>query len=156
MCVEILLVANMSRSAKGTVDQPGRNVRAKAGLNRSILDQGWGEMRRQLAYKLGWNGGTLVAVPPANTSRRCSSCQHTDKTSRVSQSMFICTACGHEMNADTNAAKNILALGYAQARAAGPVAVKARGGIGQKAPAEACKLGFTPRISVRKCRVGST
>ena len=134
VCVEDLKVANMSRSAKGTLDQPGRNVQAKAGLNRSILDQGWSEMRRQLAYKLEWNGGTLVAVPPANTSRRCSSCQHTDKASRPSQTMFVCTACGHAMNADTNAAKNILALGYAQARAAGLVAVKARGGDATRQP----------------------
>ena len=111
MVVEDLRVANMSPSAKGTVDEPGRNVRAKAALNRRILDQGWGEMRRQLAYKLEWNGGTLTAVPPANTSRRCSASQHTDKASGRSQAMFVCTACGHEMNADINAAKNILAVG---------------------------------------------
>ena len=146
--IEDLRVANMSRSAKGTIDQPGRNVRAKAALNRRILDQGWGEMRRQLAYKLGWNGGALIAVPPANTSRRCSACQHTDKASRPSQAIFICTACGHEMNADTNAAKNILAMGYAMARAAGSSADNAQGRIGHKPPVELRTLPKTKGIPV--------
>ncbi|MCO1632247.1 transposase, partial [Escherichia coli] len=52
--IEDLKVSNMSKSAAGTVSQPGRNVRAKSGLNRSILDQGWYEMRRQLEYKQLW------------------------------------------------------------------------------------------------------
>jgi putative transposase len=143
VCVEDLKVSNMSRSAKGTLAQPGRNVRAKSGLNRRILDQGWGEMRRQLAYKLGWNGGMLKAVPAAYTSRRCSACQHVDKGSRISQSAFCCTACGHAQNADVNAAKNILAIGYAMATAAGSSAQNAQGGIGQRAPDE---LRTNPKI----------
>ena len=134
VCVEDLRVANMSKSAKGTAENPGKGVSAKSGLNRSILDQGWGEMRRQLAYKLEWNGGTLQAVPPQNTSRRCSACQHIDKASRVSQALFRCTQCFGELNADTNAAKNILAIGYAMATAAGSSAENAQGGIGQWAP----------------------
>ena len=69
ICVEDLKVKNLSRSAKGSVEKPGRNVKAKSKLNHAILDQGWGEFRRQLAYKTEWNGGTFVAVPPANTSR---------------------------------------------------------------------------------------
>jgi putative transposase len=69
VCIEDLQVRNMSRSAAGTADAPGRNVRAKSGLNKSILDQGWFEFRRQLDYKLAWNGGHLIAVPPRNTSR---------------------------------------------------------------------------------------
>ncbi|ENF6615953.1 transposase, partial [Escherichia coli] len=69
--IEDLKVSNMSKSAAGTVSQPGRNVRAKSGLNRSILDQGWYEMRRQLEYKQLWRGGQVLAVPPAYTSQRC-------------------------------------------------------------------------------------
>ena len=72
--VEDLQVNNMSRSAKGTVEKPGRNVRAKSGLNKSILDQGWSEFRRQLEYKLTWAGGMVLAVPPMNTSRTCLCC----------------------------------------------------------------------------------
>ncbi|OXV40920.1 RNA-guided endonuclease InsQ/TnpB family protein, partial [Escherichia coli] len=68
---EDLKVSNMSKSAAGTVSQPGRNVRAKSGLNRSILNQGWYEMRRQLEYKQLWRGGQVLAVPPAYTSQRC-------------------------------------------------------------------------------------
>src|SRR5690625_6052211 len=64
VCIEDLQVRNMSRSAAGTTEQPGRNVRAKSGLNKSILDQGWFEFRRQLDYMLAWQGGWLVAVTP--------------------------------------------------------------------------------------------
>ena len=74
VCVEDLQVRNMSKSSKGTVEAPGKKVSQKSGLNRAILDQGWGEFRRQLAYKLHWNGGTLLAVPPHNTSRTCPCC----------------------------------------------------------------------------------
>ena len=64
----------MSKSAAGTTEAPGKNVRAKSGLNRAILDQGWFEFRRQLEYKLAWVGGWLVKVPPQNTSRTCPKC----------------------------------------------------------------------------------
>jgi putative transposase len=76
VCVEGLQVGNMSRSAAGTQEAPGTNVRAKSGLNKSILDQGWFEFRRQLEYKLAWSGGLLIAVPPQNTSRTCPACRH--------------------------------------------------------------------------------
>ena len=71
VCIEDLQVKNLSKSAAGTAENPGRNVRAKAGLNKSILDQGWFEFRRQLQYKLQWAGGMLIAVPPRNTSQQC-------------------------------------------------------------------------------------
>lgn len=111
--IEDLKVSNMSKSAAGTVSQPGRNVRAKSGLNRSILDQGWYEMRRQLAYKQFWRGGQVLAVPPAYTSQRCSCCGHTAKENRLSQSQFRCQVCGYTANADVNGARNILAAGHA-------------------------------------------
>ncbi|WP_416332386.1 zinc ribbon domain-containing protein [Klebsiella pneumoniae] len=69
----------MSKSAAGTVDEPGRNVAAKSGLNRAILDQGWYEMRRQLEYKQRWRGGEVLAVNPAYTSQKCARCGHTVK-----------------------------------------------------------------------------
>ena len=111
--IEDLKVSNMSKSAAGTVSQPGRNVRAKSGLNRSILDQGWYEMRRQLEYKQFWRGGQVLAVPPAYTSQRCSCCGHTAKENRLSQSQFRCQVCGYTANADVNGARNILAAGHA-------------------------------------------
>lgn len=111
--IEDLKVKNMSRSAAGTINQPGRNVRAKSGLNRSILDQGWYEMRRQLEYKQLWRGGQVLAVPPAYTSQRCACCGHTAKENRLSQSKFRCQACGYTANADVNGARNILAAGHA-------------------------------------------
>ena len=111
--MEDLQVSNMSKSAKGTVEQHGKNVKAKSGLNRSILDQSWSEFRRQLDYKLLWNGGYLVTVPPQNTSRRCPVCSHTDKENRKTQVGFACVACGYESNADLVGAINILRRGQA-------------------------------------------
>jgi putative transposase len=111
--MEDLKVKNMSRSASGGLETPGRNVRAKSGLNKSILDQGWFEFRRQLAYKLAWSGGTLLVVTPQYTSQTCNQCGSIDKNNRVSQSMFACSVCGHTDNADHNASLNILAAGQA-------------------------------------------
>ncbi|EEU4056324.1 transposase [Escherichia coli] len=82
-------------------------------LNRSILDQGWYEMRRQLEYKQLWRGGQVLAVPPAYTSQRCACCGHTAKENRLSQSKFRCQVCGYTANADVNGARNILAAGHA-------------------------------------------
>ena len=113
IAIEDLRVANMSASARGTVEQPGAKVRQKAGLNKAILDQGWSEFARQLAYKLESNGGALVKVNPAYTSQTCSCCGHVDKLNRKTQASFVCLACGHAEHADTNAAKNILAVGHA-------------------------------------------
>ena len=82
VCIEELRVRNISKSAVGTTETPGRNVRAKSGLNKSILDQGWFEFRRQLDYKLAWKGGWLVVVPPQNTSRTCPCCGHVSAENR--------------------------------------------------------------------------
>ena len=106
--MEDLAVRNMSASAKGTVESPGRHVRQKAGLNRSILDQGWGMFRTMLDYKLAERGGRLILVPPAYTSQTCSCCGVVDSGSRRDQARFVCVACGHQANADVNAAINIL------------------------------------------------
>ena len=109
--VEDLKVANMSKSAKGTAEKHGRNVKQKSGLNRAILDQSWYEFRRQLDYKLLWNGGHLIAVPPRNTSRCCPACGHTTKDNRQTQSLFECVDCGYQNNADIVGAINILKRG---------------------------------------------
>ena len=101
----------MSASARGTIEEPGRGVKAKAGLNKSILDQGWFEFKRQLDYKLSWQGGRLIEVDFRHTSQRCSCCGHTAKENRLSQADFRCLVCGYEENADINAAKNILTVG---------------------------------------------
>jgi putative transposase len=114
VCIEDLQVRNMSKSAAGTTETPGKNVRAKSGLNKAILDQGWYEFRRQLDYKLAWNGGQLVAVPPRNTSRTCPCCDHVAKENRLSQARFECVACGFEENADLVGAINVLRAGHAR------------------------------------------
>lgn len=111
--LEDLKVVNMSASAKGTKDNPGRNVRAKSGLNRAILDQGWHAFRRMLEYKQLWRGGTVITVPPHNTSRTCPACGHLSSDNRKRQEEFRCVRCGYSGNADYVAALNILAAGHA-------------------------------------------
>ncbi|MEI7631359.1 MAG: RNA-guided endonuclease TnpB family protein, partial [Actinomycetes bacterium] len=110
--VEDLKVRNMSASAAGTIGAPGVNVRAKSGLNKSILDQGWSEFRRQLEYKMAWKGGSLIAVPPQYTSQICPRCGHTSKDNRKTQAKFECIGCGFKENADLVGAINILERGY--------------------------------------------
>ena len=112
VCIEDLQVRNMSKSASGTAENPGKQVRAKSGLNRSILDQGWFEFRRQLDYKLAWNGGILVAVPPHNTSRECPECGHAEAANRKTQGQFRCLECGFSEHADRVGAINVLARGH--------------------------------------------
>ncbi len=119
--VEDLKITNMTRSAKGARENPGRNVRAKAGLNREILRSGWGLLVRRLQDKAP---GRVEKVRPAFTSQRCSACGQVDPKSRESQAVFRCTACGFAGHADVNAAINI-AAGHA---------VTARGGDGVTRP----------------------
>jgi putative transposase len=112
--LEDLKVVNMSKSAKGTLDDPGRQVKQKAGLNKAILDQGWGEFRRQLEYKQQWRGGIVLAVPPQYTSQTCPCCAHVSKENRKTQAGFLCIECGYEEHADLVAALNILRAGHAR------------------------------------------
>jgi transposase len=113
--VENLNVKAMTRSARGTAQAPGRNVSAKAGLNREIQRSGWGRLVRRIEEKAP---GRVEKVAAPFTSQRCSACGFVDRKSRESQALFQCTACNYACNADVNAARNI---------AAGR-AVKARGG----------------------------
>jgi putative transposase len=111
VCIEDLKVRNMNASAAGTHESPGKNIKAKSGLNKAILDQGWFEFRRQLEYKLAWTGGLLVAVPPHNTSWLCPHCGHVARENRLSQALFLCVAYGHTDHADVVGAINVLERG---------------------------------------------
>ncbi len=121
IAIEDLNVAAMTKSARGTVENPGTNVAQKAGLNRAILQSGWGALRTQIEYKAPWYGSQVVVVDPAYTSQCCSSCGHTDPRNRTTQADFRCVACGHEENADVNAARNILARATAEGGTMTPV-----------------------------------
>ncbi|WP_433358807.1 RNA-guided endonuclease InsQ/TnpB family protein [Streptosporangium sp. CA-115845] len=104
IAVEDLKIGTMTRSAKGTLAEPGRNVRQKAGLNRGILANGWGQLVTRLEQKAP---GRVQRISPRFTSQICNACGHRAAESRESQSRFVCVACGHRANADVNAAKNI-------------------------------------------------
>ena len=119
--VEDLQIPNMTRSSKGTRENPGLNVRQKAGLDREILRSGWGLLVRRLEEKAP---GRVEKIKPHYTSQQCSVCGHVDPKSRESQARFVCTACGFACNADVNAARNI-AAGHA---------VTVRGGDGVARP----------------------
>lgn len=108
---EDLTIANMTRSAAGTLESPGSNVAAKSGLNRSILDAGWGQLARFTAYKAASAGRVVSKVKAAHTSQTCAQCAHTDPASRVSRDHFCCVKCGHVDHADANAARVVLAVG---------------------------------------------
>ena len=112
--LEDLKVKNMSASAQGTVDNPGKHVKAKSGLNKAILDQGWYAFRRMMAYKLEWQGGMLVLVPPQYTSQTCPECGHVHQDNRLTRDQFVCQVCAHADHADIVAARNILARGHQQ------------------------------------------
>jgi putative transposase len=120
----------MTRSARGTLHEPGRGVARKRALNRAILDRGWAELERQLQYKGGWYGARIVSVAARDTSITCARCNSVDKESRESQARFHCRHCGHHANADVNAARVILAR--AQAQLAGGHSVTARGDLQAK------------------------
>jgi putative transposase len=109
--VENLRIANMTRSAKGTVEKLGRNVAQKSRLNRAILDQGWGLFIRMLEYKQNWRGGLLLKVPPMNSSIECSECGHIALANRPVRELLRCMRCGHEKHADIHAARNLLRRG---------------------------------------------
>jgi putative transposase len=134
IALEDLSVRALTASAAGTVDQPGRNVRGKAALNRKLLANAHGDFRRMLAYKCERSGAQLILVNPAFTSQTCQVCQHCSPENRQNQAVFLCTACGFTANADWNAAVNILAAGQA---------VTAQGGVGT-APAD--ELRTQPRV----------
>ncbi|MDZ4235912.1 MAG: RNA-guided endonuclease TnpB family protein [Dietzia sp.] len=111
IAVEDLNVAGMTRSARGTREQPGRNVRAKAGLSRAVLDVAPGELRRQLDYKTGWYGSRLHVVDRwAPTSKICSHCGWVRPKLSLAERTYHCDACGLVIDRDINAARNIAAL----------------------------------------------
>lgn len=105
--MERLSIKNMVRSAKGTIENPGTNVAAKSGLNKSIHRQGWGKLERYARYKLGWRGNHLLLVPPPGTSQTCYFCKHRDPGNRKKEK-FECLKCGWACDADYNASLNIL------------------------------------------------
>ena len=121
--LEALNTQGMTRSAKGTAEAPGTNVRAKAGLNRAILSSGWGALEQHLDYK----AGRVVRINPAYTSQTCHACGCVESANRPSQSFFRCQACGHTANADVNAAQNIRRQGLAQLDGEGRGHKRARG-----------------------------
>ena len=105
LAIEDLKTKAMTRSARGSAEHPGSNVRQKAGLNREILNTGWSQLRQMLEYK----AAHVEVVPPMYTSQTCRGCGTADPASRKSQSEFECVHCGHKDNADVNAALNIMA-----------------------------------------------
>jgi len=111
--MEDLRTKDMAKSARGTKENPGINVKAKSGLNRSILDQGWHMFQQYLSYKLNWRDEELILIPPKNTSLTCRICGHIAKENRINQAKFQCIQCGHTEDADLNASINILAAGHA-------------------------------------------
>jgi transposase len=113
---EGLHIPAMTASAGGTKENPGKNLRQKAGLNRSILDKGWGALRTRTEQKALRHGHACLTVPAHYTSTTCPQCGLVDKDNRASRSMFVCLACGYKAHADLNAAREIRVLGITENR----------------------------------------
>ncbi|GAA0924807.1 RNA-guided endonuclease TnpB family protein [Streptomyces thermoalcalitolerans] len=108
IALETLNVKGMTASAKGTADKPGKRVRQKAGLNRAILDVGFGEINRQIEYKAAWHGVTVFRVPRFfPSSKTCHKCGWIDTGQTLNDRQFRCGSCGMVMDRDANAARNI-------------------------------------------------
>jgi putative transposase len=105
--LEDLRMRSMTRSAKGTIGEPGTNVRAKSGLNRALLDAGFGLLETLIREKAAHAARTVMSVNPRYTSQTCAECGHVAKTSREG-AQFLCVRCGHLADADINAARVIL------------------------------------------------
>lgn len=107
--IEDLNARGMMGSARGTLERPGRKVRAKAGLNRALADASLGEFRRQLEYKCGWYGAELVVAPRFfASSKRCSGCGQVREKLSLAERVFVCPACGQMLDRDLNAAHNLV------------------------------------------------
>lgn len=114
ICLEDLNVKAMTKSNKGTKENPGQDVAKKSGLNKAVLSQGWGYLRTFIQYKSEWSGKLCFdKVPPAYTSQQCYLCKFKDEKNREGEN-FKCQSCGHQDHADVNAAKNILRAGLAR------------------------------------------
>lgn len=150
VAIEDLHLAGMTASARGTIDNPGRNVAAKAGLNQAILDAGLAELRRQLTYKTRWYGADLVVIDRwAPTSKTCSTCGWRNPSLSLSERTYQCQSCGLRIDRDLNAAINIRAavtdpaawqaavasgIGETQNARGGPVRPEHPSGAGQGLP----------------------
>ena len=110
--LEDLKIRNMTKNSKGNAEESGKMVAQKSGLNRVILNQGWGMFKEMLKYKQFWRGGEVIFVDPKGTSQTCPICQHRAKENRLTQSKFECVKCGYKNNADYVGALNILARGH--------------------------------------------
>jgi putative transposase len=117
--LEDLKTKNMTRSARGNQEEPGKNVSQKAGLNRSILDKGWGMFGVMLTYKASWAGKRVINVKPHHSSQTCICCGHVSPENRKTQALFACVNCGHTENADVHAAREIRRRGIEQLNAEG-------------------------------------
>ena len=116
ICVESLNVKGMMTSAKGTVENPGTNVRQKSGLNRSIADVGWGTFLQLLSYKASWHRRQLVEVDQwFASSKLCSTCGEKNSKLTLSVRAWTCAHCNTKHDRDGNAAINIEVEGLRQA-----------------------------------------
>ena len=107
IAIEDTAILNMTRSAKGTIEEPGKNVAQKRGLNRSILSQRWGAISQKLEYKSRWYGRQFIRIPASYTSQTCPACRNVDARNRTTQANFECVRCGTKTNADVIGAENI-------------------------------------------------
>ena len=148
VCVEGLKIRNMMKSARGTMEKPGKHVNAKSALNRGIAESGWGRLRFMLEYK----AHRVETVDPAYTSQRCHRCGHVAEANRRRE-RFECVSCGYAGNADINAAFNILALGTSAAGQGGAFAAVRAGPSGAVRSSDPDDLSMDIQGLLADCRI---
>ena len=148
--IEDLSIQELIWSPRGTVDNPGQGVAAKAAINRSMLEQTWGEFAQILTYKAAGAGKSVVRIDTSYTSVTCSKCGEVQVDASIekrNRTRFRCPDCGNALNRSVNAAKNILARGLAQlALSAGESNVAGRVSMQQPTPEMS---GVRPESCVR-------
>ena len=147
---EALKVKNMTASAAGTLDKPGKKVAQKRGLNRSILASAWGDTKLFTKYKALAAGKLCIEVPPQYSSQECSQCGFTHADNRITQDLFVCQRCAHTENADTNAGR-VLAKRGVDAVISGSYTLKEKKKVGglRRAPAESSEVTKSMAEAVR-------
>ena len=141
--LENLQTKNMTKSSKGNIDNPGKMVKQKSGLNRVILNQGWGMFKEMLKYKQIWRGGEVILVDPKYTSQTCPkpACSHKSPDNRETQAHFKCVKCGYTNNADHVGALNVLARGH-RVLACGEIDISQLGEAGTRIVRESNEPGL--------------
>jgi putative transposase len=150
---EALKIKNMTASAAGAVEEPGVNVAQKSGLNRSMLDVAWGQLRRTSEWQAAKLGKRVLTVSSAHSSQDCPACDHRAAANRPSRDLFLCERCAYRGHADDVAALNLKGRGKRRLRELAHAALRPE--PAGASPVRRRTFGGSPRRAPRPAPLGS-